>query len=493
MTEAHRLTVSQASELIRTTLESRIASPLRIIGEVSNLSVRQHWYFSLKDEHAVLSCVAWASSAKKFDFTPRDGDEIVATGHISHFSPQGRTQFYVSRIEAIGAGVLELRFRVLCRELRELGYFDESRKQSLPLFPRRLAVITSATGAAWQDVMATAKARCPAVGLLLIDVRVQGESAAAEIANAIRFVDREHHRLGVDALLVTRGGGSLEDLWAFNERLVADAVFQCTLPVVAAIGHESDVTVIELVADRRAATPTQAVMLLVPDQDDLRRQARYLDDRLALLLRRRVERARELIRTIARHSMFRYPHQRVRDEERRLERLHADAARAVQARLAAARLRFEQVARRLGEHRPVVLASLRRARIAVLEDRLHRSLRLRIRQHGRLQKLAARLHAVLTERMRRERERSNWLEDRLAGVGVHSVLRRGFTYTQREDGRLVRARADVMAGDLLTTHVADGAIRSVVGGSAPRPKRRPRTPGDASSPPNQLDLFPASE
>ncbi|MHC4219664.1 MAG: exodeoxyribonuclease VII large subunit, partial [Planctomycetota bacterium] len=212
---SRNLTVSEVSELVKSALEGHTPSPLRVIGQVSNLSSRGHWYFSLKDESAVLGCVAWASTARGFGFVPAEGDEVIATGHLSFYGPQGRTQLYVRGLEPVGAGALELRFRALCDELRKLGYFDEARKKPLPHLPRRVAVITSAAGAAVQDVIATAAGRLPAVGLVLIDVRVQGDGAAAEIAAAIRHADARRGELGLDAILVTRGGGSVEDLWAF--------------------------------------------------------------------------------------------------------------------------------------------------------------------------------------------------------------------------------------------------------------------------------------
>jgi len=182
----------------------------------------------------------------------------------------------------------------MCDELRELGYFDDARKRPLPLLPRRVAVVTSADGAAVHDVRSTADQRCRAVGLLIVDVRVQGDGAADEVARAIRWVDANRDDLGVDALIVTRGGGSMEDLWTFNERVVADAAFGCSLPLVAAIGHESDTTVIELVADRRAATPTQAAMALVPSAEDLLRQVAHLEHRLCAVAQ--VQRERDASR-----------------------------------------------------------------------------------------------------------------------------------------------------------------------------------------------------
>lgn len=334
-----QLTVSEVTRLIRTTLELHVPSPLRVIGEVSNLSTRKHWYFSLKDDQSVLGCVAWVSAARTFGFVPEEGTEVVATGHVSYYGPQGRTQFYVSRLEPVGEGALELKFRAMCEELRRLGYFDEDRKKPLPVFPRRIAVITSGSGAAVQDVIATAAQRCRAVGLVVLDVRVQGDGAAEQVAAAIRRVDRDAARLAIDAILVTRGGGSAEDLWAFNERVVADAVFTCRLPLMAAIGHESDTSVIELVADARAATPTQAVMLLIPSADELTGQLDHLDQRLRLLVKRHLERHRQRLDTAARSALLRDPGALV---QRAREKLAGAAGRLGRATTVHARRRRDR-------------------------------------------------------------------------------------------------------------------------------------------------------
>jgi exodeoxyribonuclease VII large subunit len=470
--DAQQLTVSQLSELIRTTLEERIASPLRVIGQVSNLSRPNHWYFSLKDEGAVISCAAWASSVKKFGFVPNEGDEVVATGHVSHYSPQGRTQFYVSKLEPVGAGALELQFRAMCEELRSLGYFEESRKKPLPVFPRKIAVVTSKTGAAVQDVINTAAHRCKAVGLVLVPVKVQGEGAKEEVARAIRWVDKHHERLGVDAILVTRGGGSIEDLWAFNERIVADAAFNCSIPLVAAIGHESDTTVIELVADLRASTPTQAAMRLVPDAAELAKQINHHEQRLEFLIRRMIERQRERVESIAKHAIFRKPgdvillhRDRVNGQARHLEQL-------VRGRVLSARAKIEQLAGRLGELRPMTIVSERHERIAVLADRLERAVHWRVRYAG------TRLDAM-------ERE--------LIAVDPRQVLKRGYSYTTKRDGTLIRSIHDVRNGEIMRTNVRDGAIESIVGDS---PAQSPgiAIPGRKSSRnrsknADQMDLF----
>ncbi len=282
------LTVTQVAEVISNALSAGVPAGLRVVGEVSNLTRRNHWYFALKDETSVLKCVAWASKARTFGFEAADGMEVVATGTVQYYGPQGQCQLYVDRLEPVGAGALELKFRALCEELRALGYFAPERKRPLPYFPRRIAVITSPTGAAIHDVLDTMKRRCPAVAVLLVPVRVQGAQAAPEIVAALKRVAKIAGRRGIDAVILTRGGGSMEDLWAFNERIVAEALFNSPLPVVAAIGHETDTTIAELVADVRAATPTQAAMMVTPNRSDLSAQLDQLQRRLSAFVRTQV-------------------------------------------------------------------------------------------------------------------------------------------------------------------------------------------------------------
>ncbi len=478
-------TVSQAVALIKSTLEEHVEAPLRVVGEISNLSAQHHWYFSLKDEAAVLSCVAWASSARKFAFRPQVGQEVVATGHISHYGPQGRTQLYVSDLEPLGAGALELRFRALCDELRGLGYFDEARKKPVPAFPGRIAVITSAGGAAVHDVIATAAERCRAVGIVVVDVRVQGEGASEQVAAAIRWVDARRAELGVDALLVTRGGGSMEDLWAFNERPVADAVFDCTLPVVAAIGHESDTTIIELVADLRAATPTQAAVRLVPSAVELNRQVDHLSQRLLFVVARGLELQRQRLTTIARHEAFRDPALICRRARETLVGLARSLHRIIGARISRDQARLERLAWRLARLGPQVVLWPQRERVAVLADRLARAMGRLLEGRPRVEALGLELQGVVQRHVRRFRDRLDALERQLSSVDPDRVLQRGYSYTHRPDGRIVRSVDDVALGDQMLTRVADGSIESIVARAKRGPEHRPR--GERSR--SQMDLF----
>lgn len=438
-----QFTVSQAVNLIKETLETVLPSPLHVVGEISNFKSSNHWYFSLKDAEAVLHCVAWATAVRKFGFVPKDGDQILATGHISHFPPQGKTQLYVSAMQPVGAGSLELQFRALCNQLRGLGYFDEDRKKPLPLMPRRVAVITSATGAAIQDVIKTAAQRCKAVGLVLVDVRVQGEGAPEEIARAIRWVDANRAKLGVDAMLVTRGGGSIEDLSAFNERIVADAVFRATLPIVAAIGHESDTTIIELVADVRASTPTQAAMRLIPSAKELSAQVEHLVHRFGALLKRRVD-----------------------QEHREIQKCEGDLRRVMQVALMDHRARLERVTLRLKQAHPGAVI---------------------LRQRAELTRLSLTMRQAANRHVSRLRERAVGAERHLSAIDPYGVLKRGYSLTTDRHGELIRSVKQAGTGDALTTRVSDGSIHSIVAvspsGAAGKPKLQRRDALD------QLDLF----
>ncbi len=465
--EAAELSVSEVASLIKSTLDERMPGPLRVVGEVSNLSARHHWYFSLKDENAVVGCVAWASTARKFGFTPKDGDEVVVRGRVSHYPPQGRTQFYVDSMKPVGAGALEAKFRAMCDELRREGYFDESTRQPLPVFPRRIAVVTSASGAAVQDVIATARQRWSAVRVLVVDARVQGDGAAASVAHAIRAIDRRREQLAVDVILVTRGGGSMEDLWAFNERPVADAIFRCTTPVVAAIGHESDTTVAELVADLRAATPTQAAMRIIPSAADLRTQVDHRADQMRRLLVRSTE------RSVA----------RVADAGRGLPR-------TIMATIDRRHRRLERLATRLERLRPERAAAAQRQQLAVAADRLRRAARAAVARSSEVDRLEHQLGEAWTRTVERRRGRLTSAGARLASVDPRRVLHRGYSITLNAAGEVVRSKGEVKAGDRLTTKVEDGTIDSVVDGA---PARRRRTRKPAADDPPQMDLFGESE
>lgn len=259
------ISVSELNEKIKAVLETTFMHII-VEGEVSSATYHSsgHLYFSLKDETSTIKCVMWRSSVRKLKFKVQKGEHIVIDGSVGVYSPRGEYQFIAVNIEPFGKGALALAYEQLKKKLEAKGYFDKEHKKQLPKVPQKIAVVTALNSAAWQDVLKVATKRWPMVELKVIDVLVQGQSAALEIAKAIGYADS----LDVDAILVTRGGGSAEDLWAFNEEVVADAIYNATKPVVSAVGHEVDFLISDFVADVRAPTPSAAVETLLPDRNE---------------------------------------------------------------------------------------------------------------------------------------------------------------------------------------------------------------------------------
>ena len=280
------LTVSRLTALLRGVLEENFEQ-VWVQGEVSNLSFPSsgHLYFTLKDAGAQLRCVMFKGSAKNLKFRPGDGIALIARGRISVYDQRGEYQLICEYLEPAGVGALQLAFMQLKERLSQEGLFDNSHKRPLPTFPRRVGVITSATGAAIHDILNVLKRRFASVEILLYPVRVQGEGSALEIARAI---DDMNHLDLADVLIVGRGGGSLEDLWAFNEELVARAVYRSKLPVISAVGHETDWTICDFAADLRAPTPSAAAELVIASSIELRGRMEALDHRLRLAIETRL-------------------------------------------------------------------------------------------------------------------------------------------------------------------------------------------------------------
>lgn len=282
--------VSELTREIKRLLEASYPH-VAVFGEVCNCRrpASGHVYFALKDSQAQLPAVMWRSSASRLRFDLQDGLEVVATGRVEVYAPQGKYQLIADRLEPLGVGELELAFRQLCEKLAAEGLFDSERKRPLPRFPNRIALITSPTGAAVRDLLQVITRRWKAADIVILPVAVQGKAAAPQIASALQSVAELP---GVDVVVTGRGGGSPEDLWAFNEEVVARAIFDCPVPVISAVGHEIDVTIADLVADRRALTPSEAGEIVVPDRAEISAAVDHLRHRLLNGLTRRLDQAR---------------------------------------------------------------------------------------------------------------------------------------------------------------------------------------------------------
>jgi exodeoxyribonuclease VII large subunit len=325
------LSIGELTRAVKGLIEEGFPS-VWVTGEVSNLSRPSsgHVYFTLKDTEAQLRTVMWRSVGLRLRFDPREGQEVIARGRLSVYPARGEYQFVVEELHPKGLGALELALRQLKEKLFRLGYFAPERKKPLPRFPRRVALVTSPSGAAVRDMLEVLARRWPAIEVWICPVPVQGDGAGEAIAAAIYLLNQLQ---SIDVMIVGRGGGSTEDLWAFNAECVAHAIYASQIPVVSAVGHEIDLTIADLVADCRALTPSEAAERVVPDRSELLDALRTLDGRLRTLLFQRLERVRARLEDLGQRRPFRLPLEGIRGHERGLddsaERLH----RAVRQRL----------------------------------------------------------------------------------------------------------------------------------------------------------------
>jgi len=343
-------TVTELQGEVKELLEAH-SQGLWVQGEISNLRIYRsgHAYFTLKDEGAQLAAVCWRSYVARLRFAPEDGMAVRARGYLTVYAPRGEYQLVAQGLEPVGAGPLQVAFEQLRKRLEEEGLFDPARKKPLPRWPRRVALVTSPSGAAVRDLIHVASRRWPALELVVVPVKVQGEGAAAEIADGVRLADG----LGFDVLVVGRGGGSLEDLWAFNEEPVARAIAAARTPVVSAVGHEVDVTIADLVADLRAATPSAAAETVAPDRAEALQALAAQRRRLDRALRRRVEDLRRALDHLRSSRPFRRPLEFVRETERRLDERAERLPAALRAALRDRRRGLEALAGRLDALSPL--------------------------------------------------------------------------------------------------------------------------------------------
>lgn len=321
------MTVSQLTREIKHYLEGQFPF-VWVTGEISNFTkaASGHCYLTLKDDAAQVRAIIWRGMASKLRFEMQNGLEIVAAGRLEVYEARGAYQLIIEQCEPLGVGALELAFRQLHDKLAAEGLFDAEHKKPLPAFPRRIALITSPTSAAVRDMLQVLTRRWRGADILILPVMVQGQGAAEEIAAALRTVSRIPD---VDVIITGRGGGSLEDLWAFNEEIVARAIYDCPIPIVSAVGHEIDVTIADLVADRRALTPSEAGELVVPDHTEVGIGLRRLRDRLTQGLRQQAVTARTQLDAVATRRVFTHPTERIHALQQQLDDLESRSSRAV--------------------------------------------------------------------------------------------------------------------------------------------------------------------
>ena len=351
------VSVTQLTQYIKLLLDKdEILSQVCVRGELSNYKAHSsgHQYFTLKDEGAVISCVMFRSDAMKMRFRPESGMKVILYGRVSLFPKSGQYQIYVTAMQPDGVGALAVAYEQLKRRLYEEGLFDPAHKQPLPSYPHRVALITSPTGAAVRDMTRILGRRWPMAEVLVCPVRVQGEGAAEEIAQMLDYVDK--HQLA-DVIITGRGGGSLEDLWAFNEEIVARAIYRCTIPVISAVGHEPDVTISDYVADVRAATPSNAAEIAVQDEAAIRSALRQLQLRLEQAEGRKLTQLRQRLDALAQKPVMKRPEAYLQQQELQLEMLRQRLEHAGTGVVQKNALRFQRAAAKLDALSPLKVLS----------------------------------------------------------------------------------------------------------------------------------------
>jgi len=439
------LTVTALTRKVRGLLEDGIGE-VWVAGEISNLrrQASGHAYFTLKDSGSQIACVLFAGqTAQLRGMNFADGVQVQIQGALTVYEPRGNYQIIVSRIQERGVGALQAKFEELKRRLNEEGLFNPEKKRPLPKFPRRIGVVTSPTGAAIQDFLNVLHRRQKGIEVVIFPVRVQGKGAAAEIAEAIRLLG-DASSIGLepfDVLVVTRGGGSLEDLWEFNEEAVARAVAASPIPVVSAVGHEIDFTLCDFAADFRAPTPSAAAELLSADSADLFDKFRHLEARLGRPIEARLESARNQLLTLERTALFLEPRRILQEKQQTLDRLLEDLQSIAESAPSQLQLLLERHARILAGHRPDLKISDLSRRISTYRDTLERRADSRL-QHEK--STLARNAAVLR------------------ALNPSAALARGYTMTMDDNGQILRSAKDAMNSNELTTRFHDGEVKSEV-------------------------------
>ena len=433
-------TVSRLNSELRHVLEGSFPL-LWVEGEISNLSTPRsgHMYFSLKDGHAQVRCALFRNRRNLLRFQPRDGEQVLARVRVTLYEPRGDCQLIVEHMEPAGAGSQRAAFERLKALLQAEGLFDSERKRPLPAFPRRIGVITSPSGAALRDILQVLRRRYPVAEVILYPSAVQGEDAVSQLRQALAAALA---RQEVDVIILARGGGAEEDLAAFNDEELARDIAAAPLPIVSAVGHETDFTIADFVADRRAPTPSAAAELVSPDGAALARQCQYQAQRLTQLCRRRLREARQTLAHLEARLQRVHPRTRLDQQQQRLDELEQRLHRAIRQTLAALRERLHHRRRRLLANHPGRRLADMRARLTNQRERLRTAM-----QH-RLATLRGELSATARE---------------LQAVSPLATLERGYAIVRRgDDGRVVTDAGVVKVNDPLEILLARGRLQARV-------------------------------
>ena len=424
---------------IRTQLE-REYTDVWVEGEISNYRPAEsgHLYFTLKDDASQLRIVMWRTQARLMRFKPENGMQVIARGRITVYDQRGELQLSADYLEPKGAGALQVAFEQLKAKLAAEGLFERDRKKPIPRLPRRIGIITSPRGAALHDMLNVLRRRHESVGVLIFPAQVQGDSAAGEVATGVKYFNKAKN---VDVIVIARGGGSLEDLAAFNDEALARMIAVSDVPVISAVGHETDFTIADFVADLRAPTPSAAAELVIESKRMLEEQVATLSRRLSRAARYQLQQLNLRLTRLAQHGAFARMREAIRRREQRVDELVYRLAQA---------------------ERKVIQARLRRLDVATTRLR-HLDLRLRLNYfHKQLDTHTTAMNVAMQNGLRRRRARLDHLTAQLQALSPTNILERGYALVFDADGNLVKDAAQVTAGTDITAQVAKGKIVATV-------------------------------
>jgi len=438
--ERRVLTVTEVTEQVKDTLESEFFA-LHVQGEVSNYKRHQsgHWYFTLKDSHSQLRAVFYRQWNRLMRFEPENGLEVRLRGRLTVYEPRGEYQIVVEVMEPLGVGALQLAFEQQVRRLAAEGLFDEARKRKLPLLPRRVGIVTSPAGAALRDMLHVLERRNRGIDVIITPVKVQGTGAAREIVDAIRLLNKHAKKPGneIDVIIVGRGGGSIEDLWAFNEEPVARAIYESEIPVVSAVGHETDYTIADFVADYRAPTPSVAAEIVAAESGDLAARIEYLQNSLARAMNHSLLMRKSRLRDLIESRGFAEAAKTVLSLSAKCRELERRAAEALRARVRNSGSKFQDARRRLEATDFRALIAVKSGRLDALDQRLSRAVQRRLEVKGATMAVAA---------------------SKLDMLSPLAVLGRGYALVKDEAGNLIPRAAMVKTGQRLALRFEDGEV-----------------------------------
>ncbi|MBG6243686.1 exodeoxyribonuclease VII large subunit [Candidatus Symbiopectobacterium sp. 'North America'] len=444
-------TVSRLNQTVRQLLEMEMGQ-IWLCGEISNFSqpASGHWYFTLKDERAQVRCAMFRTSNRRVTFRPQNGQQVLLRATITLYEPRGDYQLLAESMQPAGDGLLQQQFEQLKQRLASEGLFDQSFKQALPRPSSSVGVITSPSGAALHDILHVLQRRDPALQVVIYPSQVQGEEAPTQIVRAIQLANQ---RQECDVLIVGRGGGSLEDLWSFNDERVACAIFASRIPIVSAVGHETDVTIADFVADLRAPTPSAAAELVSRDRNELLRQLHAQRQRLEMAMDYSLAQRQRDFARLHHRLQQQHPQLRLVRQLNQLITLRRRLDESMQQQLRRATLRNERLQQRLTQQQPL--------------SRIHRA-----QQH--LQQMQYQLQRLITRQLSENKQRLGEVCSHLEGVSPLKTLARGYSVTTTPSGQVLRATTQAAPGDTLKTRLQDGWVESQVTQVTPDAKKRAR-------------------